>query len=683
MSPSTSAPTRKAQLAFDVGGTFTDLLVFDGTSLHALKVFTCSEEPARPVKEALAAEVLPAPSRVLHGTTLATNTLLERKGARVVLLTTRGFEDVLEIARQARPSLYDIQVDRPPPLVPRSLRIGIRERTLPDGSIQAPVDPEELRGVLRLARLRGSQAAAVCFLHSPTNPENEERVGALLEGTDLPFSLSHRVAPIQGEYERTAVTVANAHLLPRMGRYLGRLSTYWPGVPVRIMQSNGGLLSSRTASELPVQTVLSGPAAGVIGAFRVAKAAGIHRIISFDMGGTSTDVCLCDAGIPWTEETQVGDLPIPVPMTDIVTVGSGGGSIVHVDAGGALRVGPESAGSMPGPICYGRGGTRPALTDAHVLLGRLPADAFLGGTHTLEIRGLRDAFLDLGGPVGLSYTDTARGAVRIANTLMEGALRSVSVERGFDPRDFTLVTFGGAGGLHACELAGRLGIREVLVPPNPGLLSAYGLLLADVVRDRSTSVLKIAGDEIGHREILRLARDLRQGLVEELKRVEGVPAASIRVEAFAVLRYTGQATGMPIAVGTRLIERFHEAHRRRYGFHREGYPVELVRVQVRAVGRGRRNGAALPGLGTPPPGEKTRACRSPGRRSTHERAALHIDGRTVRADVVPRSALRPGHRRAGPLVVTEYSSTLLVSPAFSLEVDRDWNLRLTRKGGRR
>ncbi len=668
-------PRERTVVAFDVGGTFTDIVVQTAGGRLLLKVFTDAENPVRAVREALGGNIPEGgPDLVLHGTTLATNTLLEKKGARVALLTTRGFEDVLEIGHQNRPSLYEIQVTRPAPLVPRTLRIGIGERTLADGTVQVHPNPEEVRQALRRILSARAGAVAVCFLHSPLNPANEREAGKILDDAPLPFTLSHEVAPVQGEYERTAATVANAYLLPVMERYLQDLSRAWPRARVRIMHSGGGLVSATTASRLPVVTALSGPAAGVAAAFRAAEEADIERIITLDMGGTSTDVCLCDGGIPWTEEASVGEIPLPTSTVDIVTVGSGGGSIASIDPGGALRVGPESAGARPGPVSYGRGGTRPTLTDAHVLLGRIPRTSFLGD---LRAEPLTALFRGLGSPVGLDPIRAAAGVLEVADTIMEGALRRVSVERGHDPREFTLVAFGGAAGLHACTLAERLRIPRVLVPPHPGLLCAFGLVSAGVVREASVSILKVLGRGIRPGRVEALARRLQAALTRTMSREEGVPASSIHLETILLLRYAGQSGTLPLPFRRDPVPAFHRAHRKRYGYERRDHPVELVRLLVRGSSKGDQ---AHP-LSMPPDslfGATTRRHTKDVHPGAPRKGRVWFREGFLSTPILPRSSLRSGRRFTGPLVVVEYSSTLVIPPGFSGSVDPRGNLLLHR-----
>nr|MDP9267156.1 hydantoinase/oxoprolinase family protein [Acidobacteriota bacterium] len=486
----------EASVAVDTGGTFTDCVWIERGRIRILKVFSTPADPSQSIAEAVSRTGTPRPVRLLHGTTVGTNTLLQRKGARVALVTTAGFEDAIEIGRQHRPRLYDFFFDRTPPLVAQELRFGVDERVSADGAILRRPDEKELaRLAARVAAAR-PEAIAVCLLFSFVAPENERAVAAALATLGVPLSLSHQILPEFREYERMSTVAVNAYLQPVMQRYLenlaARLGQGAAQVQPRIfvMQSSGGITALATAASEPVRTVLSGPAGGVVGAAAMARRSGCDRIIGFDMGGTSTDVCLADGAAQTTNEADVAGLPVRVPMLDIHTVGAGGGSLARFDAAGALRVGPESAGAEPGPICYGRG-EQPTVTDANLLLGRLRSDAFLGGGFTLDLertRTLVRAWLKRSGSA-MEVGAFAAGVIRVVNANMEKALRVVSIERGHDPRAFTLVAFGGAGPLHACELAQALAIPRVLVPAHPGALSALGILVSDVVKHYSRTVL--------------------------------------------------------------------------------------------------------------------------------------------------------------------------------------------------
>ena len=526
------------RIGVDTGGTFTDCVVLDRGQVKILKIFSTPADASSAIVDGvlqLAGKEIPAGSRgnkdrrprgkkaapqvleVIHGTTVGTNSLLERRGARVALITTAGFEDLLEIGRQARPRLYDLNVQREPPLAPRELRFGVKERIAADGQILIPVSDAEIHRLLRRVKNSGADSLAVCFLFAFANPAHERRVAAALESLGLPLSISHEILPEFREFERLSTVVINAYLAPRMGSYLQNLEqrirvelrrlaastrslSRNDSLPaftrerIYVMQSNGGISTAARAGQQPVRTILSGPAGGVVASAWLAQQIGMARAISFDMGGTSTDVCLLDGPPRTTNETSLAGLPVAVPVLDVHSVGAGGGSLARIDAGGALRVGPESAGASPGPICYGRGGAGLTVTDANLVLGRLDPEHFLGGTFRLDAQAAQRGFEKfLAGPARhagfASAPQLAAGIVSVSNATMEKALRVISVERGYDPRDFSLICYGGAGGLHAADLARALGLPAVIIPPNPGAFSALGILLSDVVRDVSQSVL--------------------------------------------------------------------------------------------------------------------------------------------------------------------------------------------------
>ena len=466
-----------SRIAVDTGGTFTDCVWIERGRLRMVKVFSTPEDPSQSIAEAVARSGCAGEIVLLHGTTVGTNSLLERKGARVAFVTTAGFEDIIEIGRQARPRLYDLAFQRVPPLVERAMRFGVPERVSCEGEVLQRPSPQDLRLLARDVHASGADSIAVSTLFAFANPDNERAIGRVLEELGLPLSLSHLILPEFREYERASTVVVNAYLQPIMQSYLQRLDTRLrqrgqagaKASRVFVMQSSGGITALESAARQPVRTVLSGPAGGVVGAAAMARRSGFERVITFDMGGTSTDVALVSGEPKPSNEAEVAGLPVRVPMLDIHTVGAGGGSLARFDAGGALRVGPESAGADPGPICYGRG-TRPTVTDANLLLGRLQADLFLGGEFTLDLertQALTREWLKAQGS-RLSLEQFAEGVIRVVNANMERALRVVSIERGYDPRNFALVAFGGAGGLHACELAQALGIPQVIVPVDAG-----------------------------------------------------------------------------------------------------------------------------------------------------------------------------------------------------------------------
>lgn len=651
----------KMRVGVDTGGTFTDFVCLRKGRLHVYKRFSTPAHPEAAILEGLR-EAPDDPDEIIHGSTVATNALLERKGARVALLTTAGFEDVLVIGRQTRRDLYDIFVTRPEPLVPDSMRIGLRGRILHDGAVEQALDRRQLRSLVDLLRRRKAESVAVCLLFSFRNDSQEREIEAALKPLDIPVSLSSKVLPEYREYERTAATVINAYLAPRMTGYLGRLGRECEPAALRVMQSNGGAVSAAAAAEAPVRTIVSGPAGGVVGAYRIAAASGYPNVITFDMGGTSTDVSLCEGGIASTHEASVDGMPVGIPMIDIHTVGAGGGSIAGLDPGGALQVGPGSAGAVPGPICYGKDGTQLTVTDANVILGRLPPRFFLGGTAPLATGVLHDAVSRMEWTSAWkSAPALAQGVVDVVNNNMEQAIRLVSVERGHDPRDFALVCFGGAGGLHAADLARGLGIPRVVVPPFPGALSALGLLLADTRRDYSRSVLLPAGDD-ALRRIGPVLEELHRRGMEELKR-EGFAARGIRREDALDVRYQGQSYELTVPWTRSAIADFHRMHERRYGYGDSSRPVEVVNVRTTLIVPARRFRLPKPPRANIPT-------------KPLETAPVWFGGRRLQTGLYDRTQLAAGQTIPGPAIVGEYSSTTLVPPDFSCAVDERSNLVL-------
>jgi N-methylhydantoinase A len=694
------------RIGIDTGGTFTDFVVARGSRLTAFKAPSTPRNPAEAILSGIArilADAEPVPFEIVHGTTVATNALLERRGARTALITTEGFEDVIEIGRQARPDLYNLMVTRREPLVPRELRFGASERTGPDGSIIEVLDEESLKNIVRLISKHQPpvESVAVCLLFSFANPAHEQLIARALEPIGVAVSLSHKILPEYREYERTSTVVINAYLAPLMSRYLSALAQgleavaggrwplagrevaggRWPvnrkavdapdtghrspAYGLRIMQSNGGSVSAATAASEPVRAILSGPAGGVVGALRVCAAAGFRDIITFDMGGTSTDVSLCRGQARTTNEATVADLPVAVPVIDIHTVGAGGGSIARVDAAGALRVGPESAGADPGPACYGRG-SEVTVTDANLVLGRFGGASLLGGEMAIDADRARSVLSRLAADMSrfaekpVTAERAALGVVRVANANMEAALRVVSVERGQDPRLFTLVSFGGAGGLHVCDLAVALRIPRVVVPRSPGTLSALGVLLGDVVKDYSRTVMMKAS-AFDSRVVERLFAQLTQEAIRDLSS-EGFKRDRLKLARSVAIRYVGQSFEIDVTWGRRFEAAFHAAHRERYGYSDQSRPVEIVSLRLRATGVTRK------------PGLKRLASASTHRALPSHKTRVHLTERPAQVPVYSRDDLSVGARIDGPAVITEYSSTTLIPPRCKVEVDPWLNL---------
>jgi len=650
------------RIAIDTGGTFTDCVYLRDGELKVLKVFSTPANPGQAILNALQEIGVSGREEIRHGTTVATNSLLERTGARVAFITTAGFEDTIAIGRQARPSLYDWFSTPEPPLAPRGMRFGIAERTLCDGAILQHPEPAALKQLAAAVRESGAESAAVSLLFSFANPENERAVVAALSELGIPVSASHQIVPEFREYERASTVVVNAYLAPRMGRYLrglaDSLDVQYAESRLQIMQSSGGIVAAGLAAEEPVRTILSGPAGGVVGASAIAKLSGFHRIIGFDMGGTSTDVALVDGACRISNEAQVAGLPVSVPMLDIHTVGAGGGSLARFDSGGALRVGPQSAGADPGPICYGRG-NQPTVTDANLLLGRLDPDFFLGGRMSLDEKSTRMVLQRARGKL-TSAEELAAGILRLAEATMEKAIRVISVERGHDPRDFTLVSFGGAGGLHACALARALRIPRVLVPRLPGALSALGILMSDAIKDFSRTVMLPAGSPLLERHFRELERQGRRDM-----RSQSIAAIGVRS---LDLRYTGQGYELNVPENGGYVARFHRLHRERYGYADEKRPVEVVNVRVRMIGRTGRV-----------PLRKRRLRAGEGEPGGSKRAIVrmrrvYFDQHGYEAPVYDRGLLLPGNTFSGPAIVGEYSATTVLSPGCRARVDEWGNI---------
>ncbi len=669
MAESRSKPSRfTIRLAVDTGGTFTDCVWVEHGKLRMAKVFSTPADPSEAIGAALSQFGVSADIVLLHGTTVGTNTLLQRKGARVAFVTTAGFEDSIEIGRQNRPKLYDLNFERVPPLVDRNMRFGVAERVAPDGTVLRKPSAEDLRVLARDVHTSGAEAIAVSTLFSFANSETERAIGRVLEELGLPLSLSHTILPEFREYERASTVVVNAYLQPMMQTYLQRLDRRMrqpsPAKAktsrVFVMQSSGGITSLESASRQPVRTVLSGPAGGIVGAAAMARLSGFERIITFDMGGTSTDVSLVDGDPKPTNEGEIAGFPVRVPMLDIHTVGAGGGSLARFDAGGALRVGPESAGADPGPICYGRG-LQPTVTDANLLLGRLQPDKFLGGSFTLNLartRAITAEWLKQPGS-RLSLERFAEGVVRVVNANMERALRVVSVERGFDSRDFTLVAFGGAGGLHACELAQALGIPRVIVPAMPGGLSAYGILASDIVKDYSRTVVLAIGAKPPLASIRAQFGALEQRARREFQ--DDGWEGNLHYERSADLRYRGQGFELNVPFTTAFVAEFHRQHQFRYGYNDPEREVELVTLRLRA----RLKSSQLPKNA----GGKVREPRS----RVEQRPVWH-GGRNVATAIYDRDELPRDKPLRGPAIVAEYSATTVIPPGTVFRVDAAGNL---------
>ena len=661
----------KTVVGIDVGGTFTDVAVLRDGQLSVHKLSSTPDDPSRGVQQGVA-DVGVDHADFVHGTTVATNALLEGKGGRTALITTLGFEDVLEIGRQNRAELYNLNLERPPALAPWELRFGLPERVDHTGAILEDLTPEAIAALVQLIADSQVDGVAVCFLFSFLNPAHEEMVLQALQKLPHPpfISLSSKILPEFREYERTSTVVVNSYVGPLMARYLNELEKSL-GQGLRIMQSSGGSITARLASEQPVRTILSGPAGGVVGAFYTGTQAGYPDIITLDMGGTSTDVSLCPGRIKETTSATLGGYPISVPMIDIHTVGAGGGSIARVDAGGALVVGPQSAGADPGPACYGKG-EQITVTDANLVLGRLRPDQFLGGRMRLDLKRSQELMAGLASQINASVEATALGIIRVVNANMERAIRAISLERGYDPRRFTLVPFGGAGPMHCCDLAQELGIPRVLVPTHPGILSALGVAIADVVKDYSRTVM-LRGDDLDKDRLEEEFHGMENQARVELGQ-EGLPVARMKSRRFLDVRYVGQSFELTIdcpslsrrgelhrAIGNS----FYQAHLQRFGYADRKEPVEIVNLRLKlelAVDK--------PALAPQPTGP---ADASPA--LLDEVSVVFPDG-TLKSHLYDRDKLISGNHIQGPALLLQLDTTIVVPPGWGGAVDPYGNLVL-------
>jgi N-methylhydantoinase A len=644
----------------DIGGTFTDLVLSVDGTLKIHKLLSTPGNPAEAMLNGLTAVGALDGARVSHGSTVATNAILERKGARTALITTRGFRDILAIGRQNRPVLYALQPQLAPPLIPTKWCYEVPERLDHTGAELMPLDMDVLDAVLDQMALERIESVAVCFLYSYVNPAHEWAVrDRILERGVLQawqISLSSEVLPQFREYERASTVALDAYVRPVMSRYLSKLEEALPKKSrLLVMKSDGGVVSAVTAREQAVQTALSGPAAGVIGAFHIAQLAGFDHIITFDMGGTSTDVALCPGFPARRSDAEIDGLPLRIRVIDIETIGAGGGSIARLDSGGALRVGPESAGADPGPIVYGRGGQQITVSDANALLGRLDPDHFLGGQMALDLDSANKVMRKLAKKMNRSVEAASQGVIDVANVNIDRAVRRVSIARGYDPRNFTLMAFGGAGPLHACAVADRLEMPRVLIPRYPGVLCAFGLLVADVLRDYSQTVLQTVrnGELNGVRDLFKTL----MGQARSDLRHEGIQAAAMTFVPSLDMRYVGQSFELNVPFGDDIIGAFHAAHESRYGHAMRDRAVEVVNVRLQAVGT-----VEKPIIEPEPVGAYSDT-------PLQEKNGLKL---------YDRDSLPPGSRFDGPALVFQLDSTTYIAPGWTAQVDGYRNLIMER-----
>ena len=670
-------------VAVDIGGTFTDFLGYDTASGKLLS----SKSPTTPhaleqgIRDCLkkARASVDVIDSFVHGSTIAINTVLERKGARTALVVTKGTRDVYKIGRGNRPDAYDIWFQRPEPLVPRHLTFEVEERLLATGEVHTRLNVAQAASIAQKVAASGAEAVAVCFLHSWSNPVHESQMGELLNSNSAIYrSISHEILREYGEYERISTTVLNSYIGPKVSTYLEGLERALNeegfGGKLWIMQSNGGVMSSPMARRLPVAMLESGPVGGFIAAARTGAALGYPNVIGFDMGGTTAKASPARNGEPQISHGyHIGGYasgqPMMLPVVDTVEVGSGGGSIARVDSTGSLKVGPVSAGADPGPACYGKGGTEPTVTDANVVLGRLDPNRFLGGEMPLDIEAARDAIdRSIARPLALSQTEAARAIIQIAVMNMSLAVRQVSIERGDDPRDFVMVAFGGAGPLHACEVARSLHVPLVVIPNFPGQFSASGMLMAEPRHDFVRTYYRPL-DQTDFTDLERITAEM-----EALAR-ERIGAAEVRMRHFLEVRYTGQDFSLPIPVDpacyadnyrAAVSDRFHELHQTRFGYHDADLALEIVNARLTAT-------ASSSTLALPAPAP----CKDPARIGTR---AVVFSGDAVDTPIYRRESLAPGDRTAGPAIIQEYASTTILFPEDRAEVTRSGEL-LIRLGG--
>jgi len=682
------------RLGIDVGGTFTDVVLIDDRSgqIHYTKVLTTPRNQAEGVVNGIE-KILAATGRTMaevdylvHGSTIGTNALIERKGAKTGLITTEGFRDVLEIARIERPDegLYDMTVDLPEPLVPRYLRVEVRERVGADGQVVTPLDEDSARRAVEYLKQEGVESIAVCLLFSFLNPAHERRIREICQEIhpEAYVSLSSEIAPEFREYERTSTTVINAYLQPIVVRYLeslaGQLEGQYGRVDLRIMQASGGSMTVEAARNHAVHTLNSGPAGGVVAGSYIGRLVGDSQLITVDMGGTSFDIGVVDQGQPRVHsEGEFEGYPVKIPMVDVHAIGAGGGSIAWIDQGGALNVGPISAGADPGPACYGLGGEEPTVTDANLVLGRLNPTYFLGGEMPLYPDLARKAIeARVAQPLGMSVEEAADGIIRLVNANMVKGISVSSIEKGYDVREFTLIAFGGAGALHAVELAEALGMKKVIIPPYPGTLSALGLLVSDTRHDYVQTVA-VNEREVKPEDLLEVFLRLEKQGLDQL-RAERVPEDRIEIVWSADLRYEGQSYEINTPVSHRdhrlteedvreTIRRFHELHQRIYEYSSIDEAVEFINLRVTAIGRVPPVSLAAGARGDADPSAAQK-----------ERRPVYFSGTGfVECPVYDRALLKPGNVVTGPCLVEEIASTTVITPGAQGVVDGYGNIVIT------
>ncbi|HWQ89552.1 MAG TPA: hydantoinase/oxoprolinase family protein [Desulfitobacteriaceae bacterium] len=647
-------------IGVDTGGTFTDFICKKGEEWEVLKILSTPNDPAVAVVKGITLLADNNTGRVVHGSTVATNALLEAKWVKTAFISNRGFKDIMEIGRQNRRRLYELNYMKDLPIVAPEATFGIKGRINADGLELESFDEIQARDTAKLISRSGVQSVAVCLLFSFLNPTHELLMGQILEQEGLDVSLSHQILAEFREFERASTTVINAAVLPVMKAYLQRIAAELPGQNLAVMQSNGGQISVATAVREPVRTILSGPAGGVAGAAAIARKAGYTQLITFDMGGTSTDVALLNGQLPLSTESVIGGFPVKIPMLDIHTVGAGGGSIARIDSGRALQVGPESAGAEPGPVCYGKG-EEITVTDANLFLGRLLPEYFLGGKMKLDKERLDKRIRIMATDLGLSPMELAEGICTIANTIMARAIRVISVERGYDPRDFTLFAYGGAGAMHAVFLAESIGIPRVMVPKNPGILSALGMLMTDVIKDYSLTVMLKDADDL---PVLRRYYQNMEIRARADLQAEGFSENKVNIELYLDMRYQGQSHEIMLAFTEDYLHDFHRCHKKRYGYSSPEQKTEIVNIRLRAKGISADISLS----------ESAYAGTNAAKEALLGERQIIFEQQSYQAKIYDRDQLKYGNSITGPALVAEYSSTVVLPPGTKAEVDKYGNL---------
>jgi len=652
------------RIGVDTGGTFTDFVFWDGEKISIQKIPSTPANPARAILEGLA-PYMDKEFELIHGTTVSTNAFLQKKLAKTAFLCTAGFEHLLHIGRQNRVNLFSLKAEKPASLVPLSLCFPVSERTFKDGTIQKQAEAGELEEICRQLKEQDVTAVGVVFLHSYKNPENEKLAAKILRDQGFYVTASHEVMPEYREYERAVVTVLNSALKPVIADYVAGLQKALEGKGLLIIQSNGGVLSPARIVDDPIRTIISGPAGGVIAARRIAGLKNYNNLITLDMGGTSTDVSVIKEGeITLSREGTVEHLPIRLPMIDIATVGAGGGSIARIDRGGVLQVGPESAGADPGPACYGKSELA-TVTDAFAVMGAILPDMFLGGRMEIFPQRSRQVIGEIAEKIGKSLEETAEGIVRISISSMERALRSVTLEKGEDPRFYSLMPFGGAGGLAAALLAERLGIEQILIPPNQGVFSALGMLVADLKKDLHQSFLKMYYEGI-HGELDKLFAEMTAQANSILDQ-EGFKGPGREILSFLDIRYKGQSYELTVPYTRDFIKTFHQQHQQLYSYIREDDHCEIVNLRVLAMGRTGKLGISKHRL-------------EPGEAPVYAQKEVYWAGETRSFDIYRREELRPGNNLTAPAIVVSRDATVVVAPHWQGLVDEYENILLNYEG---